>query len=208
MKHKSYNELIQNNRKWVQKRLKLDKNYFTELSKGQNPPFLFIGCCDSRMPLTNFTETEPGELFIHRNIANQVSVTDMNVLSVLEFAVEDLQVKHIIIGGHYRCGGITAAYHGTADGLVGNWVMPIREIYLEHKKEIDRIKDEQKRIDRLSEISVIEQVKNICKSSVMVKAIRRKKIPELHGWILDIYTGHIKELKLPVKEWKRVGLLP
>jgi len=208
MKHKSYNELIQNNRKWVQKRLKLDKNYFTELSKGQNPPFLFIGCCDSRMPLTNFTETEPGELFIHRNIANQVSVTDMNVLSVLEFAVEDLQVKHIIIGGHYRCGGITAAYHGTADGLVGNWVMPIREIYLEHKKEIDRIKDEQKRIDRLSEISVIEQVKNICKTSVMVKAIRRKKFPELHGWILDIYTGHIKELKLPVKEWKRVGLLP
>lgn len=208
MKYQDYNDLIRSNRKWVSEKLKVDANYFNELSKGQKPLFLFIGCSDSRMPITNFTQTEPGELFIHRNVANQVSVTDMNMLSALEFAVENLQVKHIIVGGHYRCGGITAAYHGELEGLVGNWIMPIREIYLEHKKELDKIKDEQQRIDRLAELNVVEQVKNICKTSVMAKAFRRKKFPQLHGWVLNLYSGHIKELKLPVKDWQRIGLYP
>ncbi len=208
MKYHNYDELIRNNKKWVAERLKLDKDYFNELSQDQKPPFLFIGCSDSRMPLNTFTQTEPGELFIHRNVANQVVVTDMNILSVLEFAVKNLQVKHIIVCGHYRCGGVAAAYHGNVEGVVGNWVVPIRETYLKHKKELDKLKNQQQEIDKLSELNIIEQVKNICKTSVMSKAFKRKNFPQLHGWVLDIYSGNIKELKLPFEEWQKVGLYP
>ncbi|MBB6610193.1 carbonic anhydrase [Pontibacter sp. Tf4] len=208
MHYHDYQELINNNRKWVSEKLETTPEYFEQLSKGQKPPYLYIGCSDSRMPITSFTRTEPGELFIHRNVANQVSLTDMNLLAVLEYAVEALDVRHIIVCGHYCCGGIEAAYKGTATGVVENWVSPIRDIYMQHRQEIDILPTEKERLQRLSELNVIAQVKNICTTSVMHRAYKTVKYPTVHGWVLDIENGLIKELELPTKEWQAQGILP
>jgi len=208
MHYHKYEDLLNNNQEWAQEKLTQDPDYFETLSKGQKPPFLFIGCSDSRMPLNNFTKTEPGELFIHRNVANQVSLTDMNLLSVLEYAVDALKVEHIVICGHYFCGGVAAAYAGTATGVVESWVNPIREIYLNHRSEIDELENEEDRINRLAELNVIAQVKNICNTSVMHRAFKNETYPKLHGWVLDIRIGKIKELDLPIEEWQSVGIFP
>ncbi len=208
MKYHNYEELIENNRAWVEQKLGLDAHYFEQLSKPQKPPFLYIGCSDSRMPIDTMTRTEPGEMFIHRNIANQVSVNDINLLSVLEFAVETLQVKHIIVCGHYGCGGVEAAFNGASEGLVANWVTPIRDIFLRHKNEIDSIEVRSRKLDRLSELNVLQQVENICKTSILHKAFQRNSFPRIHGWVLDIYHGQIKELELPLSVWKERGLVP
>jgi carbonic anhydrase len=208
MHYHSYEDLIQNNLAWAAERLQQDPDYFKHLAAGQKPPFLFIGCSDSRMPLNSFTKTGPGELFIHRNVANQVSLTDMNLLAVLEYAVESLQVKHIVICGHYRCGGVEAAYHGTATGVVENWVNPIRELYLQHRQELDQILKEEERLNRLSQLNVIAQVKNICNTSVMQRAFNSGKFPRVHGWVLDIPKGLIVDLPLPTKMWKELGIVP
>ena len=203
-----YEELLRNNRVWVSERLSVDEKYFEKLSEGQNPPFLFIGCSDSRKPLDTIIKAEPGELFIHTNIANQVSLTDMNVLSILEYAIETLEVEHIIICGHYNCGGVEAAYTGKATGLIENWLMGIKELKLENKRELQLIENEQEKMDRLCEINVVAQLKNLCKTSMMHKAFKKGKYPKIHGWIFDIYTGHIKELELPLEEWKELGFIP
>ncbi|RAU83180.1 carbonic anhydrase [Pontibacter arcticus] len=208
MHYHNYEDLIRNNKEWASERLQTDALYFDKLSEGQKPPFLFIGCSDSRMPLNNFTKTEPGELFIHRNVANQVSLTDMNLLAVLEYAVDVLEVKHIVVCGHYRCGGVAAAYSGTATGVVGNWVNPIREIYLNNRAEIDALPSEDDRINKLAELNVIAQVKNICISSVMHSAHQKGKYPQVHGWVLDIQCGQIKDIELPLAEWQSKGLIP
>ncbi|MFN6569974.1 carbonic anhydrase [Dendronalium sp. ChiSLP03b] len=202
MKYHSIDELIQNNQAWVTEKLALDPNYFENLASGQTPPFLYIGCSDSRLPLTNFTRTEPGELFVHRNIANQVSLTDINLLAVLEYAICHLQVKHIIVCGHYGCGGITAALEGKTTGIIDNWVNPIRELYLQKQDEIDALPTREERLNRLAEINVLAQVKNLYQTSIMRKVLHEKDAPTVHGWVLDIRTGLIKDLNVSTVQWQ------
>ena len=204
----NYANLLQNNRHWVDEKLATDPAYFQRLSEGQNPPFLYIGCSDSRLPIDLFTGADPGRIFIHRNVANQVFLNDMNLLSVLEYAVKILKVEHIIICGHYGCGGVMAAYQGTSMNIVENWTMNIRDLAMENKKELDAIPDMHERLNRLSELNVIRQLRQICKTSVLHDAFRIGTYPKLHGWVLDIAKGLIKELPLPVEEWKAYGLLP
>lgn len=193
-----YSHLISNNKLWAERKKLAEPDYFSRLSMRQQPNFLYIGCSDSRMPLDTFTSTEPGELFVHRNIANQVSITDINFLSVLDYAVHVLKVKHIIVCGHYNCGGVTAAYKGQATGLVGNWISPIRDLAKEHKQELDTIENEAERINRLSELNVIRQVENLYKTHVVQRALQKCHSEfRIHAWVLDLASGHIIELPLP-----------
>ena len=201
MIHYSIEELLNNNRAWVAQKRALEPNYFDELSAGQKPPYLYVGCSDSRMPLTRYTQTEPGEIFVHRNIANQVSLTDINFLSVLDYAIFHLKVQHIIVCGHYGCGGIEAALEGNTTGLVDNWVNPIRELYLQHQTEIDCLSTKEQRINRLAELNVIAQVKNLCQTSILRKCMRENNAPQIHGWVLNLKTGLIEELKIETSEW-------
>ncbi|AFZ23066.1 carbonic anhydrase [Cylindrospermum stagnale PCC 7417] len=201
MKYNSIHYLLKNNQTWVADKLALDPNYFEDLSRGQTPPFLYIGCSDSRLPLTNFTRTEPGELFVHRNIANQVSLTDINFLAVLEYAILHLQVEHIIVCGHYDCGGIKAALEGRTIGIIDNWVNPIRELYLQKQDEIDALPTREQRLNRLAEINVLTQVKNLYQTSIMRQVLHEQKAPMVHGWVLDIRTGLIKDLNVSTVEW-------
>ncbi len=192
----NYKQLIENNKSWAKKKKEYSPGYFDNLKLRQEPHFLYIGCSDSRMPLDTFTQTEPGELFVHRNIANQVSITDINFLSVLDYAVNVLRVKHIIVCGHYGCGGVNAAYHGLARGLVGNWISPIRDIAREHKEELEAIQDEEKRLNRLSELNVLKQVGNLCKTHVIQQAVSEGRIDfQIHAWMLDLSNGLIMELE-------------
>jgi len=203
-----YRQILKNNSNWVADKLANDPSYFEMLSHSQNPPFLYIGCSDSRLPIDVFTGSTPGQIFIHRNVANQVFLNDMNLLTVLEYAVKTLKVKHVIICGHYGCGGIEAAYSGTSMNLVENWTMNIRDIAMESKKELDAIPDLTERLNRLSELNVFRQLRQLCKTSVMHDAFSRNDFPKLHGWVLDISHGLIKDLPIPIDEWKEYGLLP
>lgn len=208
MKYHNYFELLKNNREWAKEKITDYPEYFNKLRKGQTPPFLFIGCSDSRAPVNLITKTEPGEIFIHRNIANQVHFGDMNFLSILEYAVVHLKVKHIIVKGHTSCGGVRAAMRG-ATGLVENWTMPIRDLYLRNRQQLDRIQDEEEKMDRLSEMNVILQVENLCKTSILHRAFFKDgTYPLLHGWMFELHTGKIRELDVPIKEWVSQGLLP
>jgi carbonic anhydrase len=202
MKYHSMSELLKDNRAWVAYQNQVDPEYFENLSKGQTPPYLYIGCSDSRLPLTRFTQTEPGEMFVHRNIANQVCLTDINFLSVLEYAIEHLHVQHIIVCGHYCCGGIQAALEGTATGLVDSWVNPVRQLYLEHQAEIDRLPTREEKLNYLAELNVATQVKNLYQTSIMRKALREGFAPEVHGWVLDLHSGLIKDLNILTDQWQ------
>lgn len=202
MKYHNIDELLTNNQNWVAEKLAVDPDYFQELASGQTPPFLYIGCSDSRLPLTNFTRTEPGELFVHRNIANQVSLTDINFLAVLEYAISHLEVKHIIVCGHYGCGGIKAALEGNTIGIIDNWVNPIRELYLQKQEEIDALPTREERLNFLTEINVLAQVKNLYQTSIIRKALYEKNAPMIHGWVLNIGTGLIKDLKISTLKWE------
>ncbi|GAB1542332.1 carbonate dehydratase [Scytonema sp. NUACC21] len=201
MKYHSIDELLKNNQAWVAEKLALEPTYFQELARGQKPPYLYIGCSDSRLPLTNFTRTEPGELFVHRNIANQVSLTDINFLAVLEYAINYLEIEHIIVCGHYGCGGIKAALEGKTTGIIDNWVNPIRELYLQQKEGIDSLPTKEERLNRLAEINVLAQVKNLFQTSIMRKALYEQKAPTVHGWVLNISSGLIKDLQVSTKQW-------
>lgn len=201
MIYHSMADLLKDNRAWVAYQNKVEPDYFEKLSQGQSPPYLYIGCSDSRMPLTKFTQTEPGEMFVHRNIANQVCLTDINFLSVLEYAIGHLHVQHIIVCGHYCCGGIQAALEGTATGLVDSWVNPVRQLYLEHQAEIDRLTNRNAKLNYLAELNVETQVKNLYQTSIMRKALREGSAPEVHGWVLDLHSGLIKDLNIATDEW-------
>ncbi len=204
-----YDELIRNNTRWAVDKLKKDPKYFETLSEYQKPPFMYIGCSDSRVPIDTLTQTEPGELFIHRNIANQVSQTDMNLLAALEFAIDTLQVRHIIVCGHYECGGVTGAYRNDLRGLKENWTTPIKDIIRAHKHELDAIPDEKVRLDLLTELNVLAQVKNVFKISDLERLIEAGGYyPKVHGWVLDIRTGLINDLPLPLEQWKYEGVVP
>jgi carbonic anhydrase len=209
IQHNDYLDLLKNNRLWAAEKLKTDPEYFGELSKPQKPKFLFIGCSDSRIPLDLITESEPGELFVHRNIANQVNLTDINLLSIIEYAVEILNIEHIIVLGHYKCGGVKAAVEGlNEEDIVENWVSQISDLYHFHKKELELICDRGKMYDRLSEMNVIVQLKNLLRTPIIQRAFRNKKKLWFHGWIFDINTGLISDLPLPLDEWKEYDLLP
>ena len=195
----SYNRLLNGNQEWVKERLSQDPDFYTRNSGQQSPEFLWIGCSDSRVPANEITNTEPGDIFVHRNIANLVVHTDLNLLSVLQYAVEVLKVKHVIVCGHYGCGGITAAMSHQSQGLVNKWLTSIKEVYVSHAPELDAMTDIQMRENRLVELNVAEQVHNLAKTSIIQKAWKNRSL-QIHGWVYDIYTGLIKDLNVMVHE--------
>lgn len=196
----SYKVLLEGNIRWVNSMLRHNPQYFKQLSLGQTPEFLWIGCSDSRVPANEITNTMPGEVFVHRNIANQVVHTDMNLLSVLQYAVEVLKVKHIIVCGHYGCGGITAACSNKQYGLIDNWLRHIKDVYRFHQQELDAITEPHAMEHRLVELNVIEQVRNVCKTSIVQNAWNSGEFPYVHGWVYDISDGIIDDLEISVKD--------
>jgi carbonic anhydrase len=191
---KPFEKLLLENKAWAKEKVALDKDYFQRLSQIQKPEFLWIGCSDSRVPATEITNTEPGEIFVHRNIANLVVHTDLNLLSVLQYAVEVLKVKHIIVCGHYGCGGIKAATTGKHYGLINKWLRNIKDIHRFYREELQLITEEQKRLDRLVELNVKEQVLNLARTSIVQKAWKTENRPSLHGWVFDFNDGHLDEV--------------
>ena len=191
---KDYRKLLLNNKAWASARLEVDEHYFDDLSKGQSPLFLWIGCADSRVPAEEITHADPGEIFVHRNVANMVVHTDMNLLSVLQYAVEVLKIKHIIICGHYNCGGVKAAMTNKDFGLINKWLRNIKEVYEKHYDELHAIENEQSRFNAMVELNVKEQIQNLAKTSIVQKAWKNSQLPHLHGWVFDIHKGEIKEV--------------
>jgi carbonic anhydrase len=189
----SYKKLIEGNRKFALEKRFDDPLYFKKLSLGQTPEYLWIGCSDSRVPANEITNTQSGEIFVHRNIANLVVHTDLNALSVVAYAVDVLKVKHIIVCGHYGCGGVRAAMSNAIHGYVDNWLRHIKEVYTKHSAELNAIEDFDKRADRLTELNVIEQVKNLCKTVVVQKAWKERSLM-VHGWVYGMNSGLIKDL--------------
>ena len=190
----SYEKLIIGNKKFAMEKKFDDPEYFKKLSLGQKPDYLWIGCSDSRVPANEVTNTSSGEMFVHRNIANVVVHTDLNVMSVVEYAVNVLEVKHIIICGHYGCGGVRAAMSHKSFGLVDKWLRNIKDVYFKHTIELEKIEDLDKRADRLTELNVIEQVRNLAKTKIIQKAWHDGRKVEIHGWVYGLNSGLITEL--------------
>lgn len=190
----SFKRLLLNNKAWVQEKLNFRADFFSRTSGVQKPEFLWIGCSDSRVPAEEVTGVEPGELFVHRNIANLVVHTDFNMLSVVQYAVEVLKVKHVIVCGHYGCGGVRAASSHQHFGLIDNWLRHIKDIYRLHATELDAVPDEEARYERLIELNVFEQVNHLAELSFVQLAWKRDQRPILHGWIYDIHTGYLKQI--------------
>lgn len=188
--------LFENNAEWVVSKTSKDPEYFRRTAKDQLPLYLWIGCSDSRVPANEIVGLEPGELFVHRNVANLFPHTDINCLSVLEFAVDILKIEHVIVCGHYDCGGVKAAMLDHQLGLVDNWLRNIRDIYAAHRKELDQIIDPKQRYNRLVELSVLQQVRNICHTTIVQGAWHRKQPLTVHGWVYHLDTGKLKDLGL------------
>jgi carbonic anhydrase len=189
----SYQKLLDGNKIYSEKKLAEDPAYFDKLKLGQTPDYLWIGCSDSRVPANEITNTKSGEIFVHRNIANLVVHTDTNLLSVLEYAVKFLHVKHIIVCGHYGCGGIAAAITNNYHGYVDNWLRNIKDVYHRNINEINAIKDETERANKLTELNVIEQVRNLAKTTIVQKAWSEREL-HLHGWVYGLHNGLVKDL--------------
>ncbi len=189
---KSYEVLLNENKNWASKKLTEDPDFFDRLLHVQTPEFLWIGCCDSRVPPNQITQTEPGEIFIHRNVANLVINTDVNLLSALDYAVNHLKVKHVIVCGHFGCGGVKAAMSNTdANQVLNMWLRHIKDVYRYHREELDAITDEDARTNRLVELNVQEQVFNLAKTSIIQRAWKKEQRPDLHGWVYDLKDGII-----------------
>jgi carbonic anhydrase len=189
---KAYEKLLQENKSWAQQRVKSDPDYFNRLAHLQTPEFLWIGCSDSRVPANEITGTQPGEIFVHRNVANMVVNTDVNLLSVLDYAVNYLKVKHVIVCGHYGCGGINAAITNKDFRPVLNmWLRNIKDVYRLHREQLDALGSEQERSDRLVELNVREQVMNLAKTSIVQRAWAQEQRPHLHGWVYGLKDGII-----------------
>jgi carbonic anhydrase len=203
--HISYDSLLEGNKQFVADTLQEDPDYFNKLASGQKPPILWIGCADSRVPANQITNTNPGEIFVHRNIANVVVHSDMNMLSVLDYAVNVLQVKHVIVTGHYGCGGVMAAMSHKQFGLIDNWLRHIKDVYRIHADELDAIEDEGKRADRLVEFNVIEGVYNLCKTSIIQNAWKNDHELSVHGWVYSLSTGFITDLKVSASNDEHLG---
>lgn len=189
-----YKKILDNNKQWVESQLALDPDYFNDLSKGQNPPLLWIGCSDSRVPANEIIGAKPGEVFVHRNIANLVIHTDMNMLSVLDYAVNALKVKHIIVCGHYGCGGVKAAMGNESIGIIDNWIRHIKDLFRIHQEELLSIEDEEKRFNRLVELNVVEQVYDLAKTSIVQNAWKIGQELSLHGWVYGLNSGYVTDL--------------
>lgn len=189
----SYKKLIDGNRRYATAKKLDDPQYFKNLGKGQSPEYLWIGCSDSRVPANEITDTQSGQIFVHRNIANMVVDTDLNLMSVVEYAVKVLHVKHIIVCGHYGCGGIKAAMSNQSFGFIDNWLRGIKDVYQEHKGELEVIADLDKRQDRLTELNVMQQVRNLAKTRIVQRAWQRREL-QIHGWVYGINSGHITDL--------------
>ena len=194
--HITYESLLAGNRVFVEESLKEDAEYFDKLANGQKPPVLWIGCADSRVPANQITNTNPGEIFVHRNIANVIVHTDMNMLSVLDYAVNVLQVRHVIITGHYGCGGVLASMTNKQFGIIDNWLRNIKDVYRIHSRELDAITDETERGNRLVELNVVEGVNNLCKTSIVQNAWQKGQELNVHGWVYDLGTGIITDMKV------------
>lgn len=199
-----YNALLEGNKKWVSEKLELDPDFFTNLAKGQSPQVLWIGCSDSRVAANEITRTKPGDIFVHRNIANMVVHTDMNMLSVLDYAVNVLKVKHVIVCGHYGCGGVRAAMDNKQFGLIDNWIRNIKDVYRLHTEELENITDFNQRFDRFVELNVIEQVFDLTKTSIVQNAWKDRNEPKIHGWVYELSTGIIKDLNVSFDSTKNM----
>ncbi|MFM1857123.1 MAG: hypothetical protein RLZ05_183 [Bacteroidota bacterium] len=191
---KVYEKLLLENKAWAAEKISDDPDFFNRLSNIQTPDFLWIGCSDSRVPANEITGTQPGEIFVHRNVANMVVHTDLNLLTVLEYAVHHLKVKHVIVCGHYGCGGIKASMTSHNFGIINKWLRNIKDVYRFHRDEIDNIKDEEDRVNRMVELNVQEQVMNLAKTSIIQKAWKQNHYPHLHGWVYGLKDGLIKPI--------------
>jgi carbonic anhydrase len=194
-----YKKLLDNNKDWVVKSLEKDPEFFSRLANGQQPPILWIGCSDSRVPANEIIGAQPGEVFVHRNIANMVIHTDMSMLSVLDYAVNVLKVKHVIVCGHYGCGGVQAALTNKHIGLIDNWIRHIKDVYRFHQDELNAIEDEKTKFNRFVELNVFEQVYDLAKTSIMQTAWEREQEVHIHGWVYDVKDGLINDLKITLK---------
>ena len=188
----SYQKLLLENKAWASSAVQKDPDYFNRLANTQTPEFLWIGCSDSRVPADQITGTQPGEIFVHRNIANMVVHTDINLLSVLEYAVNYLKVKHVIVCGHYNCGGVKAALTNHNYGIINKWIRNIKDVHRIHSAEIDSLPTEEEQLNKLIELNVIEQVTNLAKTSIIQKCWKEEQRPSLHGWVYGLDNGIIK----------------
>jgi carbonic anhydrase len=189
-----YKKILDNNKKWVESQLAIDNEYFKDLAKGQQPPLLWIGCSDSRVPANEIIGAKPGEVFVHRNIANMVIHSDMNMLSVLDYAVNVLKVKHIIVCGHYGCGGVKAAMGNQSIGLIDNWIRHIKDVYRLHEDYLNSFENEEDRFNKFVEINVQEQVFDLAKTSIVQGAWRNGQDLTLHGWTYGLNSGYVTDL--------------
>ena len=195
-----FDQIFENNKKWIAEKLAVDEAYFEKLSKGQHPEYLYIGCSDSRVTAEDLMGVGPGEVFIHRNIANLVVSTDSNLNAVVQYAVEHLKVKHIIICGHYECGGVNAALNPSDMGQLNSWLQTLRDVYRFQQKELDAIADNQKKFDRLVELNVREQCINIIKIDHAQRSWYKTGFPNIWGWVFDVRTGKLIDLGLKMEE--------
>jgi carbonic anhydrase len=197
--------LFDNNRKWVRERLLNDPEYFERLSALQAPKYLWIGCSDSRVPANQIIDLQPGEVFVHRNIANLVVHTDMNALSVIQYAVEYLKIENIVVCGHYGCGGVKAAYENRQLGLLDNWLRNIKDVYHSHRDELDSIVSDDHRFDRLCELNVMEQVSNVCHTTIVQNAWAKGQKLSVHGLIYDLRNGLLQDLAIRINNAEQLG---
>jgi carbonic anhydrase len=204
---KIYQQIFDNNKTWVKNKLDQDPDFFNNLANGQKPPILWIGCSDSRVPANEITGTKPGEIFVHRNIANMVIHTDMSMLSVLDYAVNVLEVSHVIVCGHYGCGGVIAALDNKPVGIIDNWLRHISDVYRLHKKEIDSITDIVQKQRRMVELNIEEQVLDLMKTSIIQNAWTKGKFLQVHGLVYDVANGLLKDLKLNFDDDRSEGIL-
>ncbi|MBX9807769.1 MAG: carbonate dehydratase [Flavobacteriaceae bacterium] len=193
-----YKKILDNNKKWVEESLALDPNFFEDLARQQKPPLLWIGCSDSRVPANEIVGAKPGDVFVHRNIANMVVHSDMNMLSVLDYAVNVLKVKHVIVCGHYGCGGVQAAMTNQSIGIIDNWIRHIKDVYRLHHEFLDSIKDENERFNAFVEVNVKEQVFDLAKTSIVQSAWKSGQDLTLHGWAYGLNSGFVTDLDVNI----------
>jgi carbonic anhydrase len=198
-----YEQIFQNNRRWAEEQLRADPEFFNRLAREQRPDFLYIGCSDSRVPANQIMGLSPGDVFVHRNVANLVNNIDLNVMSVINYGVRHLEVKHIVVCGHYGCGGVRAAMQPKDLGILNPWLRNIRDVYRLHKAELDTLQDEAQRYDRLVELNVTEQAINIIKTAAVQQSFIARGFPTVHAWVFDMRTGLIKDLKISFRETLR-----
>ena len=197
-----YKKILDNNKGWVESQLAIDKDYFKDLAKGQSPHLLWIGCSDSRVPANEIIGAKPGEVFVHRNIANMVVHSDMNMLSVLDYAVNVLKVKHVLVCGHYGCGGVKAAMGNDSIGIIDNWIRHIKDVYRLHDKYLNSIEDETERFNSFVELNVKEQVFDLAKTSIIQSAWRSGQELTLHGWAYGLNSGYVTDLDVNISSNK------